>query len=359
MKRIIPLLLFIAAPAVASADGWVYSVPDGNQWWDQGILEWTDPSGFHNVVSNIARSGTSLTIGNNGNNPQCVNLDFSVGIEGDWTLVGINGGTMSGAPVTNLVCPPTMKTIGWSAFENNISLRSLVLNEGLESLASFNNFRACTALESFSGLPSTLTTLGGQSFRGDTKLTGDIVWPSGISSCDAVFAETGISSFIATNGLKSVDGYAAFGGCPNLSKIVFGPDFEYAGRRAFGDNSGIKVDQHIYFNNFPSRGFDSSVFDGGKRHAVTFHMEWSARDEWNAWMSTNEIWRRDRGRTGACASGSCGGIRRSRPSAERTTLRCGRRWPPRPEPRSSCWRRASPTSRTSASRSRRTKRSSL
>ena len=66
MKRIIPLLLFIAAPAVASADGWVYSVPDGNQWWDQGILEWTDPSGFHNVVSNIARSGTSLSIGNNG-----------------------------------------------------------------------------------------------------------------------------------------------------------------------------------------------------------------------------------------------------------------------------------------------------
>ena len=289
MKRILYLLLLAAAPAAVSADGWVYSVPAGLNWWDQGILEWTDSSGFHNVVSNIARSGTSLTIGNNGNNPQCVNLDFSVGIEGEWTLVGINGGTMSGAPVTNLVCPPTMKTIGWSAFENNISLRSLVLNEGLESLANFNNFRACTALESFSGLPSTLTTLGGQSFRGDTKLTGDIVWPSGISSCDAVFADTGISSFIATNGLKSVDGYAAFGGCPNLSKIVFGPSFEYAGRRAFGDNGGIKVDQHIYFNNFPSRGFDSSVFDGGKRHAVTFHMEWSARDEWNAWMSTNTV----------------------------------------------------------------------
>ena len=287
MKRIIPLLLFIAAPAVASADGWVYSVPDGNQWWDQGILEWTDPSGFHNVVSNISRSGTSLTIGNNGGNPQCVNLDFSVGIEGDWTLVGINGGTMSSAPVTNLVCPPTMKTIGWSAFENNKSLRSLVLNEGLESLDKFNNFRACTALESFSGLPSTLTTLGGQSFRGDTKLTGDIVWPSGISSCDAVFAETGISSFIATNGLKSVDGYAAFGGCPNLSKIVFGPDFEYSGRRAFGDNGGIKVDQHVYFNNFPSRGFHSEAFDGCKSRAITLHMEWAARDEWNAWMSTN------------------------------------------------------------------------
>ena len=39
MKRTIPLLLLAAAPAVASADGWVYSVPDGNQWWDQGILE--------------------------------------------------------------------------------------------------------------------------------------------------------------------------------------------------------------------------------------------------------------------------------------------------------------------------------
>ena len=139
MKRIIPLLLLAAAPAVASADGWVYSVPDGLNWWDQGILEWTDPSGFHNVVSNIARSGTSLSIGNNGGNPQCVNLDFSVGIEGDWTLVGINGGTMSSAPVTNLVCPPTMKSIAWGAFENNASLRSVVLNEGLESLAIAGN----------------------------------------------------------------------------------------------------------------------------------------------------------------------------------------------------------------------------
>lgn len=286
MKRIIPLLLFIAAPAVASADGWVYSVPDGNQWWDQGILEWTDPSGFHNVVSNISRSGTSLTIGNNGGNPQCVNLDFSVGIEGDWTLVGINGGTMGGAPVTNLVCPPTMKSIGWSAFENNTSLRSVVLNEGLESLA-MNIFRNCAALESFSGLPSTLTSIAGAVLAQNPNLTGDIVWPAGVASCDAVFANTGISSFIATNGLKSVDGYASFGECPNLSTIVFGPDFEYAGRRAFGDNSGIKVDQHVYFNNFPFRGFDESVIDGCKSHAVTFHMEWAARDEWNAWMSTN------------------------------------------------------------------------
>lgn len=288
MKRILPLFLLAAAPAVASADGWVYSVPAGLNWWDQGILEWTDSSGFHNVVSNISRSGTSLTIGNNGNNPQCVNLDFSVGIEGDWTLVGINGGTMSSAPVTNLVCPPTMKTIGWSAFENNKSLRSLVLNEGLDSLDKFNNFRACTALESFSGLPSTLTTIGSAALANNPNLTGDVVWPAGVSSCNAVFANTGISSFIATNGLKSVDGYASFGGCPNLSTIVFGPDFEYFGNRAFGDNSGIKVDQHIYFANFPARGFSSSAFDGSKRHAVTLHMEWAARDEWNAWMSTNE-----------------------------------------------------------------------
>lgn len=286
MKRTIPLLLLAAAPAVASADGWVYSVPDGNQWWDQGILEWTDPSGFHNVVSNISRSGTSLSIGNNGNNPQCVNLDFSVGIEGDWTLVGINGGTMSGAPVTNLVCPPTMKSIGWSAFENNTSLRSVVLNEGLESLA-MNIFRNCAALESFSGLPSTLTSIAGAVLAQNPNLTGDIVWPAGVASCNAVFWSTGISSFTATNGLKSVDGYAAFGECSNLSTIVFGPDFEYAGRRAFGDNSGIKVDQHVYFNNFPFRGFDESVIDGCKSHAVTFHMEWAARDEWNAWMSTN------------------------------------------------------------------------
>lgn len=272
MKRILPLLLLAAAPAVASADGWVYSVPAGLNWWDQGILEWTDSSGFHNVVSNISRSGTTLKIGANGGNPQCVNLDFSVGIEGDWTLVGINGGTMNSAPVTNLVCPPTMKSIAWSAFENNTSLRSVVLNEGLESLA-MNIFRNCPALESFSGLPSTLTSMDGGVFAQSPKVTGDIVWPAGVASCNAVFWGTGISSFVATNGLKSIDGYAAFGECPNLSKLVFGPSFEYAGRRAFGDNGGIKVDQHIYFANFPARGFDASVIDGCKNHAVTFHME--------------------------------------------------------------------------------------
>ena len=286
MKRILSFLVFSIAPAIASADGWVYSVPAGNQWWDQGILEWTDSSGFHNVISNISRSGTSLTIGNNGKNPQCVNLDFSVGIEGDWTLVGINGGTMSGAPVTNLVCPSTMTFIAWSAFEGNASIRSVVLNEGMVSLA-MNLFRACPALESFSGLPSTLTSIDGAVFAQNPKLTGDIVWPAGVASYNAVFYGTGISSFVATNGLKSIDGYASFGECPNLSKIVLGPSFEYAGRRAFGDNGGIKVDQHVYFANFPARGFDASMIDGCKRHAVTFHMEWAARDEWNAWMSTN------------------------------------------------------------------------
>lgn len=292
MKRIIPLLLFIAAPAVASADGWVYSVPDGNQWWDQGILEWTDSSGFHNVISNIARNafdGHQLRIATEGGkNPLAFNLDFSVGIEGGYELVSIGGGTLGGTPVTNFVAPSTLKAIDWGAFEQNRNLRSVILNEGLETLA-MNAFNGCTSLESFSGLPSTLTSMGGGVFSGAQKLSGEIVWPAGVSSCNQVFPNTSISSFIATNGLRSIDGYAAFGGCTNLSKIVLGPDFEYAGRRAFGDNSSTKVDMHVYFNNFPSRGFDSSLIDGGKRHAVTFHMEWSARDEWNAWMSTNTV----------------------------------------------------------------------
>ena len=280
-------LALAAAPATASA-GWVYSVPEGNQWWDQGILEWTDPSGFHNVVSNISRSGTSLTIGANGGNPQCVNLDFSVGIEGDWTLVGIGGGTLGGSPVTNFVAPPTLKIINWGAFERNGTLRSVVLNEGLETINQ-NAFMACTALESFSGLPSTVTSMSGGIFSGCTRLPGEIVWPAGVSKYDNTFPSTAISAFIATNGLKSIEGYAAFGGCTNLSKVLLGPDFEYAGRRAFGDNSSTKVDMHVYFNNFPSRGFDESLIDGAKNHAVTFHMEWSAKDEWNAWMETNGV----------------------------------------------------------------------
>ena len=265
MKRIIPLLLFIAAPAVASADGWVYSVPEGNQWWDQGILEWTDPSGFHNVVSNITRSGTSLGIGSNANNPMCVNLDFSVGIEGDWQLTSIGGGTLGGSPVTNFVAPSTLKIINWGAFERNENLRSVVLNEGLETINQ-NAFMACTALESFSGLPSTLTSMSGGSFSGCTRLPGEIVWPAGVSKYDNTFPSTAISAFIATNGLKSIEGYAAF-----------------------GDNSSTKVDMHVYFNNFPSRGFDGSLIDGAKSHAVTFHMEWSAKDDWNDWMETNGV----------------------------------------------------------------------
>ena len=278
-------LVLAFAPAGASA-GWVYSVPDGNQWWDQGILEWTDSSGFHNVISNITRSGTSLGIGNNGSNPLCVNLDFSVGIEGDWQLTSIGGGTLGGSPVTNFVAPSTLKIINWGAFERNGTLRSVVLNEGLETINQ-NAFMACTALESFSGLPSTVTSMSGGIFSGCTRLPGEIVWPAGISTYNNTFPSTAISAFIATNGLKSIEGYAAFGGCANLSKIMLGPDFEYAGRRAFGDQPSTQVDMHVYFNNFPSRGFDESLIDGAKSRAVTFHMEWSAKDEWNAWMETN------------------------------------------------------------------------
>jgi hypothetical protein len=280
-------LVLAAVPADVSA-GWVYSVPEGLNWWDQGILEWTDSSGFHNVVSNISRSGTSLTIGNNGSNPLCVNLDFSAGIEGDWQLTSIGGGTLGGSPVTNFVAPSTLMIINWGAFERNGTLRSVVLNEGLETINQ-NAFMACTALESFSGLPSTLTSMSGGIFSGDTRLPGEIVWPAGISKYDNTFPSTAISAFIATNGLKSIEGYAAFGGCTNLSKVLLGPDFEYAGRRAFGDNSSTKVDMHVFFNNFPSRGFDESLIDGAKNRAVTFHMEWSAKDEWNAWMETNGV----------------------------------------------------------------------
>ena len=282
----------LACAPVAVSAGWVYSLPEGNQWWDQGVLEWTDSSGFHNVISNIAcnaANGNQLRIVQEGGvNPLALNLDFSVGIEGGYELVSIGGGTLGGTPVTNFVAPPTLKSIDWGAFEQNRNLRSVVLNEGLETIA-MNAFNGCTSLESFSGLPSTLTSMGGGVFFGAQKLSGEIVWPAGVSSCNQVFPNTSITSFIATNGLRSIDGYAAFGGCTSLSKIVLGPDFEYAGRRAFGDNSSIKVDMHIYFNSFPSRGFDGSLIDGGKRHAVTFHMEWSARDEWNAWMSTNGV----------------------------------------------------------------------
>ncbi|MBQ8571299.1 MAG: leucine-rich repeat domain-containing protein [Kiritimatiellae bacterium] len=272
---------------LASTEAWTYD-PTAK------TLSWTDSTGFENVVSNVSAVGKELIInGSNGiDNTLLRNADFSVGIEDGYSLVRIGGNSISGnLSITNMVLPSTMRYVDWFACCNLLNLETLILNEGLVSIS--DSFRANPSLKNFSGLPSTLTAFGSPAFVSCTALNVEIDWPEGLTTIKADFASTAISAFRAPKGLISIDGYAAFGNCTNLSYILLSDVFEYAGRRAFGDNGAIKVNQEIYFRCFPKRGFDPSVFDGGKSRAMTIHMEWGNREEWTKFAETNTVFYMD------------------------------------------------------------------
>ncbi len=287
-KLLLTAFFGIASISVlASTEAWTYD-PTAK------TLSWTDSTGFENVFSNVTASGKNLTINepNGSANTLIRNADFSVGIEDGYALTSVGGNAVSGnLGITNIVFPSTLTTINWYAFCNMPALETIVFNEGLKSIG--DSFRNNTALKTISGLPSTLTKFGSPAFGGCTSLNVEIDWPESLTTVNTDFANTAISAFRAPKGLISIDGYAAFGSCTNLSYILLSDVFEYAGRRAFGDNGAIKVNQEIYFRCFPKRGFDPSVFDGGKSRAMTIHMEWGNREEWTKFAETNTVFYMD------------------------------------------------------------------
>ena len=275
------------ATAPAAANQWIYDS-------SARTLSWTDSSGFENKIENVTVvSGTQnkLQVGNNKSNANAVNLDFSPGIADGYELHRFETGAFLGNnSVTNLVCPPSLRIIGWASFESTKNLVWVDLNEGLTTFDSQRSFYE-SGVHAISRIPSTLTSLGVNTFRGTTSLTNDIVWPDTVESYPQMFFYgSGIGSFTARKGLKTIGTYA-LGKNNHLTNVVLSMDLKSIGSSMLSEITKAQFHCDVWWRNFPEGGFSSMWANGDfAQYAITNHFEWNSRGKWAEFAATNSGW---------------------------------------------------------------------
>ena len=216
--------------------------------------------------------------------------------------------------------PGTVKIIGEQAFYNCTGLTGLALPEGLLEIQEFA-FGNCTGLTGTLGFPSTMThvkygafancagfsgdlilpnsvvevgntiypgylnmpesvstfadcfdhlvlsqsldTIGPRCFAGCTRLTGDLVLPTGLKAVYAYAFQgcTGLTGLMINDALTSIGSFA-FSGCSGIRGTVTIPENVGVGMAAFEWCSGIEelvLPHHIVFQSNPDKGY---VFQG-------------------------------------------------------------------------------------------------
>ena len=127
-----------------------------------------------------------------------------------WIGNGTSGVIVNGAP-TKIVIPSSVKTIKAMAFDFLLSLETLELNEGLETIENMA-FWCCRKLKAVN-LPSTLVSIG-----------------------DNAFSSTGIETLVIPNSVVSI-GKTAFASCTSLKSVTLPRRFESQVNDIFGTHA--------------------------------------------------------------------------------------------------------------------------
>jgi hypothetical protein len=116
--------------------------------------------------------------------------------------------------ITSITITGNIKTIGDSAFKGNNSLKSVILQEGVESIGA-NAFKDCPALATVT-TPSTLKSISANAFSGANSLT----------------------TVTLSEGLTAIEDNA-FYGCASLTSITTPSTLKSIGANAFKDNRSL------------------------------------------------------------------------------------------------------------------------
>ncbi len=150
-------------------------------------------------------------------------------------LQEIVGRVFKGSGIKELICPPTLKTIGNSAFKGCTNLTKVQLNEGLQEI-DWHAFEGSGIKELI--CPSTLETMGDLAFAACTNLT-KVQLNEGLSRINyGTFERSGIKELICPSTLQVI-GSSAFWGCANLTKVQLNEGLREISWQAF-ERSGIK-----------------------------------------------------------------------------------------------------------------------
>lgn len=269
------MLSMLSTAAFAEDNLWVYNSTDKT-------LTWKDSTNFVNVVSNVTAKGTSLSIGNNIDNPLSVTLDFSVPVADGYEITEFSGIFQNNLSVTTLIMPPKVKELRYDRFRWCYNLKYLKLNDGLEKIGS-QVFNGCP-IEGELYLPSTLKEIGSGCFN-SKGIVGKVVWPE---KCPTFYGiiDTSIHTFIGL-GIKSM-GNNCLARSPNLTNVVLSACLETTAGGDWFDYSYVNCD--VYWKSFPSKGMTKNPMGGHvNSNTITNHLAWHQRDIWRDFAATNTL----------------------------------------------------------------------
>ncbi len=126
---------------------------------------------------------------------------------------------INGSPVTDLIIPDSVTSIGNYAFYNCSSLTSVTIPNSVTSIGDYA-FNGCSGLTSVT-IPNSVTSIGDYAFNYCTGLTSVSI-PNSVTSISAYafFCCFGLTSVTIPNSVNSI-GYYAFNGCSSLTSVNY------------------------------------------------------------------------------------------------------------------------------------------
>lgn len=171
--------------------------------------------------------------------------------------------------VESIEIPGTISTMQNMLFENNTSLKKVVITEGMYRLGA-GTFRGCSNLQEVV-LPNTLVEISEQTFMYCTSLQSITIPGSVEEILEGAFQEcTSLKEVIMEEGVKRT-GNSAFMGCSALESITFPEGFEKVGDWSFSDcvslkainlSSTVAYIEQSAFNNTAIEVFDTTPVTG-------------------------------------------------------------------------------------------------
>jgi hypothetical protein len=144
---------------------------------------------------------------------------------GNYAFRGLSG-------LKNITIPDSVTYIGTYAFSNCTGLTSIAIPYGFTTIEA-NCFNGCTGLTSFS-IPDTVTTIGAAAFSGCTGLSGSLVIPASVTDLQAFGGCTNITEVVfPARDAPVIIRLNCFNGCTALTSVVF----EDANATIVADNS--------------------------------------------------------------------------------------------------------------------------
>ena len=161
---------------------------------------------------------------------------------------------LNNKPVTELVIPDGVTSVGRYAFYNCSGLTSVTIPDSVTSIGGWA-FEGCSGLTSVT-IPDSVTSIGGYAFEGcsglesitlpfiGAELTEDTylgyIFGAGYSSNNSRYVPSSLKTVIISNGsgVTSIGGWA-FEGCSGLTSVTIPSSVTSIGSYAFRDCSGL------------------------------------------------------------------------------------------------------------------------